>query len=379
MTDVAVVGLGAMGSMALWRLAERGVRAVGIDRFDPPHDRGASHGESRLIRTAYAEGAWYIPLAREAWRLWRELEALGGAELLTQTGALMVGPREGELLSGTMASAREHELEHEMLDAAAASTRWPQHVLTGDDRVLFDPAAGVLRPEACITAALARARALGATTRTSTRVEAIENDGDSTLLRLDDGDALRTRRCIVAAGPWTGMVLPELAAHLRVERQLTAWFEVDDPRAFAPSRFPVFVRELADGWLRYGVPAIDGRTIKIAAHHEGALADPDALERTVSPSDLAPLDEYATTMLRGVRTPPVRCVVCMYTNTPDEHLLVGPLPTRPGVVVAGGCSGHSFKFASVLGDVAADLVMRDATKRDIRALAVVRLVPGRVS
>jgi sarcosine oxidase len=249
MTDVAVVGLGAMGSMALWRLAERGAAAVGVDRFDPPHDRGSSHGESRLIRTAYAEGAWYVPLMHEGWRLWRELEALSGVELLTTTGALMVVPRDGELLSGALASAREHELEHEILDATAASRRWPQHVLGVDDHVLYEPAAGVLRPEACIGAALARARSLGATTRTSTRVTAIETHGDSTVLRLDDGDTIHTRRCIVAAGSWTGMMLPELAAQLRVERQLTAWFEVNDPRAFAPLRFTVFMSELAAGRL----------------------------------------------------------------------------------------------------------------------------------
>ena len=377
--DVVVVGLGAMGSMALWRLAERGVAAIGVDRFDPPHDRGSSHGESRLFRTAYAEGTSYVPLLREAWRLWRELEASGDVELLTQTGALMVGPRDGVLISGTLASARDHALEHELLDHPAASLRWPQHVLGDGDHVLFEPMAGVLRPEACISTALARARSLGATTRTHTRATAIESDDDSTCVRLEDGSAIRARHAIVAAGAWTGTLLPELAPYLRVERQTTAWFMVDDQRAFSPQRFPVFVRELADGRLRYGVPAIDGQTIKIAVHHEGADADPDDLDRTVVERDVVPLEEYATTMLRGVRVPAVRHIVCMYTNTPDEHLLVGPLPARPRVTMAGGCSGHSFKFAPVLGDVAADIATHGTTERDIAALTVDRLLPERVA
>ena len=140
----------------------------------------------------------------------------------------------------------------------------------------------------------------------------------------------------------------------------------------------MFVRELSDGRLRYGVPAVDGHAIKIAVHHEGTNADPDALDRTVSRRDLAPLDEYATTMLRGVRLPALRHIVCMYTNTPDEHLLVGALPARPRVTVLGGCSGHSFKFAPVLGDVAADLVLLGTTQRDIGALKVDRLLQERV-
>src|SRR5438105_10648406 len=196
---VIVVGLGAMGSMALWRLAERGVAAIGVDRFDPPHDRGSSHGESRLFRTAYAEGGWYVPLLREAWLLWRELEATGDVELLTQTGALMIGLREGGLITGTLASARDHALEHELLEAWAASRRWPQHVLGDADQVLVDPMAGVLRPEASIRAALARARALGATLRPQTRVIAIESDREFTCVRLDDGNTIRARHAIVAA------------------------------------------------------------------------------------------------------------------------------------------------------------------------------------
>jgi sarcosine oxidase len=372
--DVAVVGLGAMGSMTLWRLAERGIAAIGIDRFAPPHDRGSSHGESRLIRTAYAEGAFYVPLLRDAWRLWRELETQSGVELLTETGALMIGPRGGGLVAQSLASARTHGLEHQLLDSSEAAARWPQHVLAADDEMLFETAAGVLRPEACIGAALNRARALGATRRDSTRVAAIDSDRGGVTLRLDGDDTVRARQCVVCAGAWTPALLPELAPHLRVERQVTAWFALDDAGAYSPARFPIFVRELTGGRLRYGVPAIDGRAIKLAVHHEGAVADPDALDRGVSDADLATLDAYAATMLRGVRPGAVRAIVCMYTNTPDEHLLIGPLSSRPGVIVAGGCSGHSFKLATALGDIAATLASGGTAPHDITRLAADRLV-----
>lgn len=372
--DVAVVGLGAMGSMTLWRLAERGIAAIGIDRFAPPHDRGSSHGESRLIRTAYAEGAFYVPLLREAWRLWRELEAQSGAELLTETGALMIGPRDGDLVAQSLASARTHRLEHQLLGASEAAARWPQHVMSHDDEVLFEAAAGVLRPEACISAALDRARALGATVREGTRVQAIESERSGVTLRLDGADALRAKHCVVCAGAWTSTLLPELASHLRVERQVTAWFAATEPDAFVPARFPIFVRELTGGRLRYGVPAIDGRAIKLAVHHEGATADPDALERDVSDADLAPLDAYAAGMLRGVAPGAVRAIACMYTNTPDEHLLIGSVPSRPCLTVAGGCSGHSFKFAAVFGDIAASLAAGEPAPHDVTRLAVDRLL-----
>lgn len=368
--DLAVVGLGAMGAMTLWRGAERGLGCVGFDRFSPPHELGSSHGESRIIRTAYAEGTFYVPLVQEAWRLWRELEAITGQQLLSRTGALMIGPRSGPIVSGSVESATRHGLEHELLDAAAASVRWPQHVLAPGDAVLYEPAAGVLRPEAGIAAALERAGALGAQVHRNARVTAVEA-GDRAVEVRPHGDApVRARHCVIAAGAWTAQVLPELSHALRVERQVTAWF-AGDPAAFAPEHFPVFVRELEGGGLRFGIPSLDGATVKLAVHHEGAFVDPDTVARSISPDDLEPIEAFAATMVRGVSSEAVRALVCLYTNTPDEHFIVGPV-RGPRLTVLGGCSGHSFKFAPVLGDVAVDLALAGSTRRDIAAFRVNR-------
>jgi len=371
--DVAVVGLGAMGALTLWRLALRGVSAVGYDSFDPPHDRGSSHGDSRIIRTAYAEGAFHVPLVQEAWTLWRELEGAAGSSLLTPTGALMIGPPDAELIQGTLASVQGHDLEHERLGPGQVTSRWPQHVLGAADVAIYEPMAGVLRPEACVAAALEQAALLGAGVHRNTRVAALEPGAEGVRLRFERGDSVAARVCVLAAGPWMPRLAPQLATALRVERQVNAWFALETPAAFAPERFPVFIRELAGGRLCYGIPSLDGATMKVAVHHEGPVADPDHLERGVSPSDLAPIREFATTGLRGVGPGIARTTVCMYTNTPDERFIVGPLPGIPGVIVIGGCSGHSFKFAPILGDVVADLVLEGQTTREVGSFSPARL------
>ncbi|MBV9101821.1 MAG: N-methyl-L-tryptophan oxidase [Candidatus Dormibacteraeota bacterium] len=372
--EVVVVGLGAMGALTLWRLAARGVAALGVDRFAPPHDRGSSHGGSRIIRTAYSEGAFYVPLLQEAWTLWDELERASGTRLIHPSGALMIGGPDSDVVRGALESARSHGLAHELFEAGAARARWPQHVLGGNEVALFEPRAGALLPEAAVGAALDAARARGAGVLTGRRVAGIECGDREVMVGLDGGDTLTCRHCVVAAGPWTGALLPELSASLEVERQVVAWLPVDDPAMFGPERFPVFLRQLPDGRYRYGIPSLDGATIKVAVHHEGARTAPDALLREAGPSDLGPVVEFARTALRGVRPEIARSSVCMYTNTPDERFMLGALPGRPGLTVVGGCSGHSFKFSAILGDVAADLAVDGSTRRDVAAFDPARLV-----
>jgi sarcosine oxidase len=370
--DVAVVGLGAMGSLSLWRLAARGARVAGFDRFDPPHDRGSSHGESRIIRTAYAEGAFYVPLLHEAFALWRALERDSGAELLTMTGALMIGPADGDIVGGSLASARAHHLDHQLLNRDAMARRFPQHVLAEGDSALWDAQAGVLRPEACINAALRSAQTRGATINRETQIATIEPDADSVVLHLAGGGRVRAGHCVIAAGSWTETLVPSLAVSIQVERQVLGWFELEQQADFTVQRFPVFVHELSGGHMRYGLPSLDGTTIKLAVHHEGATCDPDDIDRAVTDADLEPLRDFATTWLRGVSPRCQRSMVCMYTNTPDEHFLVGSPADAPRITVVGGCSGHSFKFSSVLGDVAADLALTGRTGRDIDAFRLDR-------
>lgn len=363
--DVIVVGTGTMGSAALWQLAARGADVLGIERFEPGHDRGSGHGESRLIRTAYFEDPSYVPLVRASWQLWQALEEQSRIELLTRTGALMLGPRDGLLVKGALAAAAEHGLSHEVLDPAECATRYPQHPLAPDEVAVFEPEAGVLRPEAGIRAMVAAARAAGARLVTGEVATAVEPDpsGDVTV-RLASGPVLAAGHVVVSAGAWTPVLLPELAATLQVERQLPMWFEAGDPAWYGPDRFPVFVRQLENGF-GYGLPALDGRTVKVGLHHGGAITTADAVGRTIHAEDIAPLAEVVRQHLPGLRPDPVRGIVCLYTNTPDGHFVVGPLPDRPNVTLVSACSGHGYKFAPVLGQVAADLVLDGRTDHPI--------------
>jgi len=370
--DLAVVGLGAMGSATLWRAASRGVRAVGLDRFDPPHDRGSTHGQARVIRTAYAEDPAYVPLVRAAFPLWRELESGAGETLLVMTGAAMIGPAGSDVVGGALRSAQLHGLDHDLLDAEQASRRFPQFRLREDDVVFWERDAGVLRPEACVAAALRSAKRGGAEVRTNTRVELVEPHGDGVRVHVEDG-IIEARRAVVCAGPWTAELLPQLPVPLWVERQVNAWFPTREPDLYQPPRFPVFIRHEPGGRRIYGTPGLDGgATIKLAVHHEGARVQPDTVPREVTDADLAPLRQHVTEWMHAVDPTPLRSITCMYTNTPDENFVIDALPGAPQITVVSACSGHGFKFAGVIGDVAVDLAVDGGTARPIDAFSLRR-------
>jgi sarcosine oxidase len=370
--DVVVVGVGTMGSMALWRLARRGASVLGLERFEPGHDRGSGHGESRMIRSAYFEGPGYVPLVRSSFRLWRELEAEAGEELLRPTGALMIGRPDHPLVAGAMRSARAHGLAHEVLTPAEARARFPEHRLEPDEVALWEAEAGVLRPERAIVAAATRARALGAALIPGVRVTAVEADGGGVTVRAGER-AWRARHAVVSAGAWLGGLLPMLELPLAVERQVMAWFEARQPERFAPGRFPVFIHERG-GVYGYGLPTLDGRTVKVGVHHQGRPVDPDRPDREVTEADVAPAVRVAAEMLEGLQARPARAQVCLYTNTPDGHFVVGPAPGLPGVTLLSACSGHGFKFAPVMGEIAADLALAGGTDHPVTEFS-----PGRLA
>jgi len=351
-----VVGLGAMGALSAWRLAARGARVIGFERFRPGHDRGSSHGDTRIFRTAYFESPEYVPLLQRAHRLWRQLEKESGAELLTMAGGLAIGLPEGHLVTSVLASARLDNLAHRLLGAVEMNRLYPQHRLEVGEVGVYEEDAGFLRPERSISAAAARAEADGARMMTETEVTAVKASGDGVVIETSR-DRYVVEHALITAGAWTPRLLPELRLPLTVERQVVAWFAAEDPTAFAPERFPVFIRELADSRFRYGVPTTDSRSIKVGVHHEGGDADPDSMERTVGDEDLRPLREFVSEYLRGVTTNAVDASVCMYTNTPDERFLAASPDHLPGVTVLSACSGHGFKFAPVLGELMAELIL----------------------
>lgn len=378
MTDVIVVGLGVMGGQTLWRLAHRGLRVIGIERFTPGHDRGGSHGESRIIRSAYAEGAAYVPLIQRAWRLWRELERATGQSLVTRTGGLSIGRPDSAYVAGSVASARAHGLGYEVLDADRLRRRYPPHRVTDDLVGVFEHDAGIVRPEPAVRAALDAATALGAEILTGTPVIEILPDASAPRVRLA-GQELTARHVVVAAGAWLPRLVPALADHLRRVRRVMGWFPVADPAAYAPQRFPVFIRDYGDGSIFYGFGSLDGATIKVALHFWPGLdepVDPDAGPRPPDAADAALLGEVAAASLAGVRPAPIRMKECTYTLTPDEGFLIGRRPDLPGITLLGGFSGHGFKFAPAVGETAARLAAGEPVRVPIDVFDPLRFPIG---
>lgn len=362
--DVAVIGLGGMGGAAAYRLAGRGLRVVGLERFGPAHDRGSSHGDSRIIRQAYFEHPAYVPLLRRAYELWRETERASGADLLTITGGLFIGPPDAVTVTGALASARQWGLEYAYLDAAAIARRFPTFRPGPDDVAVYEPYAGYVVPEAAVRANLDLAAAAGADLRFGERVTGWAADGDGVRVTTAAG-AYDADRLVIAAGAWAPGLLAELNLPLTVERQVMHWFQVDDPAAFAAPGHPIYVWEDATGDQVYGFGVRPGDTAaKVAFFRRPNATDPDHVDRTVHNAEIAEIRDHMATRIPGLRAH-AAATTCLYTLTPDHHFVLGPHPARPNVTIAAGFSGHGFKFVPVIGEILADLATTGGTSHDI--------------
>jgi sarcosine oxidase len=367
--DCIVLGVGGMGSAACYHLACRRQHVLGLEQFEIPHEHGSSHGHSRVIRKAYFEDPRYVPLLHRAFELWRALERESGEKLLHITGGLNIGPPDHACIRGVLESVRRHGLPHAVLDAAEVRRRFPAIRPVGDVIGVHEMEAGFLRPERCVTAHVEGARRHGAEIRTGQRVSAIDWTGNE--VRVTSGDGIhRAAKLVVTAGPWLPSVLP-IGLPLRVERQVQLWFQPREPAIFEPGRMPVFICFLNDRSY-YGVPAFDGRGVKVCRHHGGATVTPDTVDRTVTRADKDDVRSFIRTHLAPLDGPSQDGKVCLYTNTPDEHFIIGPSPALERVVIAGGFSGHGFKFAGVVGEIVADLVISGTTKHDIAMFAPTR-------
>jgi sarcosine oxidase len=370
MIEIAVIGLGVTGSAALYALARRGVRALGIEQFAPGHDRGSSHGRTRIIRLGYFEHPSYVPLLRRAYVLWRELEQAAGRQLLHVTGIAEMGPADGMVVPGTLAAARLHGLPHEALTARELMLRHPAFRLPAHFAAVLQPDGGFLDAEASVQAFVALARATGAQVRTGETVHAVEPRAGGVRLVTEAG-TIEAGAAIVAAGPWTTRLLPDLPAPLRVTRQVMGWFAPAAPQAIGAD-FPVFLLESAHG-VHYGIPPFDGPGIKIAKHrHRDETVDPGGYDRTVSAEDEALIRSMVAEHLPAANGPLIDAATCLYTMMPDGDFLIDRLPSSPQVIVASPCSGHGFKFAPVIGEILADLAITGATAHDIARLRFTR-------
>lgn len=356
--DVVVVGLGAIGSNAVWRLAQRGVRVVGIDQHEPGHPWGGSHGRTRLFRVACLEHPGLVPIAQRARELWRELSALCGQELLLETGGIMIGPPGSRIIEGTLTAAREHNLPVEQLTPEQIAERAPGHArVDPGDIGVWDPDAGVLRPEAAILAATQAARAAGAELITGQRVQSVQADADGVTVRLEDGE-LRAGHVIVAAGPWLATLVPDLP--LTPHRYVMTWFRAREDHQAGLDRLPVFIRSApgTDEWM-WGHGALPGDLAKVGDEFDGPFAadDPDAIDRDVHPGETDHIRDLVAATFADLEPEPAEHITCIMAHTPDGQFVVGPTDDTGRLVIAGGCSGHSFKHASALGELAAQWVL----------------------
>jgi sarcosine oxidase len=369
--DVVVIGLGVMGSAALHRLAIRGVRVLGIEQYEPGHDRGSSHGATRIIRLGYFEHPSYVSLLRDAYPLWRELEAKIGRRLLHTTGIAEIGAPESELVKGTLTAARQHALPHDILDAAALMRRYPAFRVPGDFVGVVQPDGGFLDAEPALLGLVELARAGGATIRTNEAVRAIEPDPAG--VRVVTGrDVVETAAVIVTAGARVKSLLPDLPAPFRVTRQVLAWFEPRDTALFSADRFPVFMIESPHGF-HYGFPMDPHRGVKLGKHHHlDETVDPDNYDRAVSPRDERAIRVALENYLPAANGKLVAATTCLYTMAPDGDFIVDTLPGWPQVVIGSPCSGHGFKFAPLIGEILADLATSGQTKRDIARFRLAR-------
>ncbi len=359
--DCIVIGTGGVGSAALFHLAQRGADALGIDRFPPGHDRGSSHGDTRLIRLAYMEHPDYVPLLRRAYDLWAQISERCGQQLYTETGLLEVGPPDGCMVPGVLESAREHDLGIEQLTAAEVERRFQGFRVPDTMTAVFEKRAGYLRVEACVLAYLAEAQKLGATLHSNESVHSWQADGQGVVVKTDKGQ-YAADRLIITPGAWASQLLGDLGIPFIIRRKSLFWYEVSDPVYNMESGCPCYFYETPAG-LFYGFPQIGTSGFKVAEHSGGqTLTDPLTPDRDVYSGDQHQVEHFLGTYTPGVSHQRHKHVVCMYTVSPDEHFVLDQHPQYPQVAFTAGLSGHGFKFASVLGEIMTDLALDGQTQ-----------------
>jgi sarcosine oxidase len=374
--DAIVLGLGGMGSATVHQLAARGKRVLGLDQFSPPHEQGSSHGKNRVIRQAYFEDPAYVPLLLRTYELWRALERDSAQQLLTITGGLMLGTAESAVVAGSLRSAREHDLPHELLDAADIRRRYPLFAPEQDTVALFEKSAGFVRPEEAVRAHLALATKYGATLQFEETVVNWKASDGSVRVTTTRG-TYEAGQLVICAGPWLGKLTADLALPLQIERQVQFWFEPSGGiEPFLPERFPIWLWETPDGRHPYGLPALDdARGVKVSMHHGGRnpICTPNTVDRSVGEQEIEAARRTIASRIPALNGRCLHAVTCLYTNTPDGHFIVDRHPAHTNVLIVSPCSGHGFKFCPVIGEIVADFVERGTSRHNVDLFRLKRL------
>lgn len=369
--DAIVVGVGGMGSAVLYELARRRLRVLGLEQHQIGHDRGSSHGQFRIIRKAYFEHPDYVPLVTEAYKGWKAIEERTGHSLWQRTGLVMFGEPDHPVIRKTQAAIEAYHLDIEEIGAREVPERFAQFRIHPAAIALYEPDAGFLRVERCVRSYVDAAVSLGAEIRTGICVRSWRETGAGVLVECD-GDSLTCRKLAICPGPWAANLLGNLGSRFTIRRKVQLWYKTDVPYHVASSGFPVFAQVVGDRFF-YGFPAEDG-LIKAGEHSGNQVVETaDQLDRRLHDEDHRDMDAFMTRTFSGIRTPPVRHSVCMYTMTPDEHFVMGLHPRHANVAVAAGFSGHGFKFAPVVGTAIADYLESGMTPLPVEFLSPSRL------
>ncbi|ADT99038.1 MULTISPECIES: N-methyl-L-tryptophan oxidase [Mycolicibacterium] len=375
--DVIVIGLGGMGSAAAYHLAARGQRVLGLEKFTPAHDRGSSHGGSRIIRQSYFEDPAYVPLLLRAYELWAGLAADSGRDVYRMTGGLFLGPPDCLTVAGSLRASREWGLPHDLLDGKEVRARFPNFTPHPGDVGLYEANAGFARPELTVRAHLDLAEKAGATLRFGADVlDWSESSGGVTV--RTPGETFTAGQLVICPGAWAPQLLAEFGIPITVERQVLYWLDpVGGTASFVDH--PIFIDENASGAQIYGFPAIDGPRggVKVAFFRKGVECTPETIDRTVHDHEVREMRDRVAELLPALDGPCVHSATCMYANTPDQHFVIARHPDSERVTVACGFSGHGFKFVPVVGEILADLAISGATAHPISLFDPRRLVTTR--
>lgn len=372
--DVIVVGLGGMGSAAAYHLAARGQRVLGLERFTPAHDKGSSHGGSRIIRQSYFEDPAYVPLLLRSYELWAKLAHDSGRDVYRVTGGLFLGPPDSLTVAGSLRASQQWGLEHEVFDAAETHSRFPNFTPNSGDIALYEAKAGFARPELTVQAHLALAENAGAILQFGEQVIDWAETAGGVTVRTTHG-TYTAGHVVICPGAWAPQLLADLGVPITIERHVLYWLDpVGGPASFADH--PIFIDENASGMQIYGFPAIDGPAggVKVAFFRKGIECTPETIDRTVHRHEVREMRERVAQLLPALDGPCLHSGTCMYSNTPDQHFVIARHPECARATVACGFSGHGFKFVPVVGEILADLAVDGATDHPISLFDPSRLV-----
>ncbi|MEZ2583495.1 N-methyl-L-tryptophan oxidase [Kluyvera intermedia] len=366
--DLIIIGSGSVGAAAGYYARKAGLNVLMTDAHMPPHQHGSHHGDTRLMRHAYGEGEKYVPLVLRAQTLWDELAAASGEDIFERSGVVNLGPADSTFLNTVAQSAAQFSLPIEHLDAAAVMKRWPEITVPQDYQAIFEPDSGVLKSELAVKTLIAMAKDAGCAQLFNCPVTAIKSDASGVTIETSEG-SWQGKKLLLTAGTWVKQLYPELP--IQPVRKVFSWFQADG-RYSQKNNFPAFTGELPNGDQFYGFPAVDD-ALKIGKHNGGQIIN--SPEERKAFGAVATDGSEAFSFLRQILPGIGGCLhgaACTYDNSPDEDFIIDTLPGQPDVLFIGGLSGHGFKFATVLGEIAAQFAQQQTPEFDLSAFALDR-------